>query len=154
MIYGHACDKCWCKCCMQWKIFKFRIFIVLYIHFPSSGIKAYYHMIYMLKILIITRVAIIYINICKCCKYRLCLVQVLWLNILLVARVVTKDALIFFMLVLFMVTVYSTVAAYWSYNTVAAVLFTVTVVVLFTKKKIFLIIFLVGLTWKIYNYMQ
>ena len=90
MIYGHESVVCWCKCCMQWKIFKFRIFIVLYIHFSSSGFRAYYHMIYMLKMLIITRVVIIYINICKCCKYRLLL---LLIAIVLIKYVVSCKSL-------------------------------------------------------------
>ena len=51
------------------KILKFRIFSCFEYPFPSSGIRAYYHMIYMLKMLIITSVMIIYIDICKCCEY-------------------------------------------------------------------------------------
>ena len=66
----------WCKCCMQWKILNSAFSLFLYTHFPSSSIRAIYHMIYMLKMLIITRVVIIYINICKCCKYRLLLIAI------------------------------------------------------------------------------
>ena len=43
--------------------------LFLYTYFPSSGIKALYHMIYMLNVLIITSVVIIHVDIYKSCEY-------------------------------------------------------------------------------------
>ena len=36
---------------------------------PSSGIRALYHMIYMLNVLIIASVVIMHVDICKSCEY-------------------------------------------------------------------------------------
>ena len=51
------------------KILKFCTFVSYMIITPSSGIRAIYHMIYMLKMLIIASVVIIHIDICKYYEY-------------------------------------------------------------------------------------
>ena len=35
MIYGHVCEMCWCKCCMQWKILNSAISLSTHNTFPS-----------------------------------------------------------------------------------------------------------------------
>ena len=69
MIYG-----AWkCIVLMQMlhamKILNSAFSLFLYTYFPSSGIRALYHMIYMLNVLIIARVMIMHIDICKSCEY-------------------------------------------------------------------------------------
>ena len=80
MIYGHVCEMCWCKCCMQWKILNSAISLSTHNTFPESGIRALYHMIYMLNEMIIASVVVMHVSICKSCEYDVW--AWLWLQVL------------------------------------------------------------------------
>ena len=51
------------------KFLNFAISLSTHNTFPSSGIRALYHMIYMLNVLIIASVVIMHVDNCKCCDY-------------------------------------------------------------------------------------
>ena len=51
------------------KFLSFAFSLFLFTYFPSSGIRALYHMIYMLNVLIIASVVIMHVDICKSCEY-------------------------------------------------------------------------------------
>ena len=69
MIFGHGSVLCLMHMLHAIKFLNSTFFIVILSHFPSSGIRAIYHMICMLKILIIASVMIIHVDIYKCCEY-------------------------------------------------------------------------------------
>ena len=78
---GHGNVLCWCKCCMQWKIFKFHIFIVS-LHILSF--KWY-------QSLVSHDLHAKCVDNCKCCDYACWYLQELWiwwLNTLMVTNVV------------------------------------------------------------------